>query len=77
MPGRTHRPDYLDLNCLKVIRKGTPRWTSQDGQRLFEWDHTHGHIEVYNSRGRHIGVIEPETGNEISGAVRGRSIDVK
>jgi len=35
----------------------------------------HGEIEVFNRRGRHIGVLDP-LGRPIKDAVKGRRIDV-
>jgi putative cytotoxic protein len=45
--------------------------------RIYEYDGEHGgELEVYNKRGRHIGVADVYTGDFIKAAVRGRSIDV-
>jgi hypothetical protein len=60
----------------RVRRSGGRRWRSADGQRIWEWDYTHGHIEGYNSRGSHVGVFDAMTGERIGPAVRGRKIDV-
>jgi hypothetical protein len=54
---------------------GGRRWRSRDGRRLYEWDDLHGEIEVYNRRGKHLGVLDA-AGVLISGAVPGRAIDV-
>jgi hypothetical protein len=50
---------------------------SGKGKRYFEWDHTHGDIEVYDARGKHLGSMDPTTGNMTKPAVPGRRIDVK
>lgn len=43
--------------------------------RYYEWDYTHGHIEVYNSRGEHIGVMDAKSGVlDGSKAVPGRTL---
>ena len=55
---------------------GEKRWRSPDGKRLYTWDAPHGEIEVFNARGRHLGVLHPLTGELIKEAVRGRKIDV-
>lgn len=55
---------------------GRPRWRDKDGRRLYEWDSVHGHIEVYNKRGRHVGVSHAVTGVNVGDAVPGRRIDV-
>jgi hypothetical protein len=49
------------------------RWRCK--KRLYEWDGLHGEIEVYDSRGNHLGVANCE-GNFIKKAVKGRRIDV-
>jgi hypothetical protein len=46
----------------------------RDGKRYYEYDSMHGELEVYNSRGRHIGVVDVKTGVYIKPAVRGRRI---
>lgn len=54
---------------------GEKRWRSHTGKRLYTWDSLHGEIEVFNTRGRHIGVLDPR-GQEIKPAVKGRRINV-
>jgi hypothetical protein len=49
---------------------------SPDGNRLFEWDGLHGEIELYNRRGRHLGVLHAVTGELVKPPRRGRAIDV-
>jgi filamentous hemagglutinin len=57
---------------------GRGRKTSGTGrdQRYYEWDYTHGDIEVYDRRGRHLGTMEPTTGDMYKDPVKGRSIDL-
>ncbi len=50
--------------------------TKTDGDRYYEWDFTHGDIEVYNSRGEHLGSMHAVSGEMIKPAVRGRTIDL-
>ncbi len=45
-------------------------------KRFFEWDHTHGDVEVYDGRGRHLGSADPNTGTMTKPAVPGRSITI-
>lgn len=45
-------------------------------KRFFEWDHTHGDVEVYDGRGRHLGSADPATGTMTKPAVPGRSITI-
>lgn len=51
--------------------------TKTDGKKFYEWDRTHGEIEVYGSRGQHLGVQDPVTGAIIKPAVPGRTINVR
>jgi len=69
-------PCYLDQMIPIGAFKGKQRWKSRDGKRVYEWDDVHGHIEGYNSRGRHVGVFHAVTGEMIKPAVKGRRIDV-
>ncbi|WP_084258529.1 colicin E3/pyocin S6 family cytotoxin [Saccharomonospora iraqiensis] len=69
-------PCFLDDQTPCGAPNGYKRWKNERGDRYYEWDHTHGHIEVYNKRGRHLGVADPVTGEWIKSAVRGRRIDV-
>lgn len=71
------RPSPCFLDGLEKFPGRVPaRWRSRDGSRLYEWDHLHGHIEVYNRRGLHLGVLDAVTGERIGLAVRGRRISV-
>ena len=70
------KPSILD-GCTRLgAFGGERRWRSPKGDRLYTWDSLHGEIEVFNARGRHLGVIEPVTGQLVKDAVRGRKIDV-
>jgi Cytotoxic len=40
----------------------------------YEWDHTHNDIEVYDSKGRHLGSKDPLTSEMYKGPVKGRKI---
>lgn len=57
---------------------GNGRKTSGDGKgkRFYEWDYLHGEIEMYDSKGKHLGVLDPNTGAVYKPAVPGRKIDV-
>jgi hypothetical protein len=69
------KPCFLD-NCESLgAVNGTKRWRDKNGDRLYTWDSLHGEIEVFNKRGRHIGVMNPQ-GQFIKDAVKGRKIDV-
>lgn len=69
-------PGYLD-ECVSLGAFGNERrWRSPEGKRLLTWDSLHGEIEVFNLRGRHIGVLHAVTGIPIKPARKGRRIDV-
>lgn len=70
-------PDASFLNDCVLLGtfSGDKRWRSKDGSRLFTWDSFHGEIEVFNKRGKHLGVLDPY-GKLIKPAKKGRTIDV-
>lgn len=69
-------PSFLDdCECLGAF-DGQKRWRSACGQRLYTWDSLHGEIEVFNRRGKHLGVIDAVHGQFIKDAVKGRAINV-
>jgi len=70
------QPSILDDFDFLGFVHGQQRWTSHRGKRLYTWDNLHGEVEVFNARGRHIGVKHATTGDWIKEAVPGRSIDV-
>lgn len=70
------KPSVLDeFESLGAIN-GQRRWRSDNGKRLYTWDSLHGEIEVFNARGKHLGAMDPVTGEMIKSAVPGRAIDV-
>ena len=58
--------------------KGSDRKMSGNGKnrQYYEWDYTHNDIEVYDSKGNHLGSMNPETGKIYKGAVDGRKIKI-
>ena len=42
---------------------------------IYFWAFTHGDIEVYNSRGKHLGSMDPNSGEMYKPAVEGRVLD--
>jgi len=69
------KPCFLD-RCISLgAFNGQRRWKSIDAKRLYTWDSLHGEIEVFNKRGIHLGVLNPD-GVFIKGAIKGRKIDV-
>jgi hypothetical protein len=55
-------------------RNGQKVWQSSDGKRLYTWDSLHGEIEVFNRRGKHLGVVHAITGALVKDAVPGREL---
>ena len=45
-------------------------------KRFFQWDYTHGDVEVYNGQGQHLGSADPETGTMTKPAVPGRRLSL-
>jgi uncharacterized protein YdcH (DUF465 family) len=53
--------------------RGQTKMSGAGGNRqYYEWDFTHGDIEVYNARGEHLGTKHAVTGAMIKSAVEGR-----
>jgi len=76
MPKRIPKPSVLEgFEYLGVIN-GERRWRSDRGKRLYTWDSLHGEIEVFNARGKHLGAMDPITGEMTKPAIPGRTIDV-
>ena len=44
-------------------------------KQFYQWDNTHGDIEVYDRNGNHLGSMNPQTGVMHKPAVPGRTID--
>jgi RHS repeat-associated protein len=65
-------PIWKNFDAAKGKTK-TNGLTGKD-RRFFEWDYTHNDIEVYDRRGRHLGTMDPLTGELIKDAVAGRTI---
>jgi len=71
------KPCYLDnFEFWRVIDRQKV-WRNSKDNRLYTWDSRHGEIEVFNTRGHHLGVVHAVTGLFIKPAVKGRKIDVK
>ena len=69
-------PCYLDLMMPLGVVSGRKLWKHPTEKLFYQWDELHGEIEVYNTRGRHVGVLDGTTGQQIKPAVKGRRIDV-
>ena len=63
--------------CLPAgAPNGQKIWKSEDSKRIYTWDSLHGEIEMFNGRGKHLGVLNVD-GDLIKDAVKGRKINVK
>lgn len=69
-------PSFLDQCEALGFVHGSRRWRSYDRKRLYTWDDFHGEIEVFTSRGIHLGAADSVTGILFKSAVKGRKIDV-
>jgi hypothetical protein len=49
------------------------RWRDVDG-KILEWDYQHGHVEMYDKWGKHIGAFDAYSGSRLSNAVKTRHI---
>ena len=49
---------------------------NKKGDQFYQWDYTHGDIEVYNRRGEHLGCLDGETGDLTKPPVKGRTIKI-
>ena len=80
-PGGPHKPMARGESPVwqgtQPYRGGT-RTNGERGKarRYYEWDHTHGDIEVYDRSGNHLGSIDPSSGVQTKPAVPGRRINV-
>ena len=70
------KPGFLDDCEYLGYVNGDRRWRSPEGDRLFTWDWVHGEIEAFDVRGRHFGVFDGVTGEQIKLGRRGRRIRV-
>ena len=63
-------------NLNKV--KGQDRRTSGTGKnkQYYEWDFTHNDIEVYDAKGKHLGSMNPTSGEMYKPSVKGRTIKI-
>lgn len=70
-------PCFLDSCIFWKVVDGKKTWVSYEARQLYQWDSQHGEIEVYNSRGKHLGSKDALSGLTIKDAVKGRSINVR
>lgn len=70
------RPSIVDQCIFLRVEAGRKLWCTPDHTRYYTWDTLHGELEVFNARGRHLGSIDPITGEFIKPAVKGRKFNV-
>lgn len=70
------RPSFLDRQKKHHVANGKQVWVSANGTRYYTWDELHGEIEVFNRRGKHIAVLDPDGKLTQKEPVSGRCIDV-
>jgi len=63
--------DSLEKVKAKSARK---RW--QSATQVYEEDTQHGDLEKYNSRAKHMGSVDSESGEITKPPVKGRSIEI-
>ena len=70
------KPGFLDKCLYLGFSHGERRWRDPNDDLLYTWDGFHGEVEVFNMRGRHLGVVDAVTGERIKPARKGRRIRV-
>lgn len=81
-PNKDHRYNIAPKTLLgfkdsKLVDKKSERirWQLSD-KKILEWDSQHGEVEMYDRRGRHLGIYAPNTGEKLKNAVLTRRIEV-
>ena len=71
-------PSKAESKIWKELKphKGKTKTNGLKGksQRFYEWDYTHNDIEVFNGGKRHLGSMDPKTGEMIKPPVPGRML---
>lgn len=62
MGGVEQTPDAAPVRRKDVRR----RWQSK--KRIYEWDYQRGAVEVYDKQGKHLGEVDPNTGERTGDA---------
>lgn len=57
---------------LRILRMVLRLLVQEKNQRFYSWDNLHNEIEVFDRLGKHLGVMDPTTGEMIKSAVKGR-----
>ena len=69
------KPSFLDRCTYLGYREGNRLWRDKHGA-LYTWNGLHGEIEMFNSRGEHLAVLDAITGHRIKPPRKGRRIGV-
>ena len=59
------KPTPCFLDGMEKYKVMNGRQTYRANGRYFQWDEMHGEIEVYDKRGRHLGALDAQRGDEI------------
>ncbi len=73
-PEKADSPIWKGLQSDKNGRKNNGKKGKK--KEIYEWDHTHNDIEVYDGRGKHKGSMDPTSGEIYKPPVPGRKIDI-
>jgi len=66
---RVINPSKQSSPVWKNLKPSSKTGFRTDGRNFYKWDHTHNDIEVFNARGKHIGSMNPTTGEMYKPAV--------
>jgi hypothetical protein len=66
------RPGFLDTCDYLGYIYGERRWRDANGDLIHTWDSLHGELEVFDTRGHHVGAADPVSGERIKPARQGR-----
>ncbi|MER5844923.1 DNRLRE domain-containing protein [Streptomyces prasinus] len=76
--GRQQKANPGNSSFWKGLKshKGKTKTNGKTGKnkRYYEWDYTHGDVEVYDSKGNHLGSADPMGGKIYKPGVKGRKI---
>jgi len=67
----------LDNYIYYRVINGHKVWCKENKKRYFSWDSLHGEIEVFDLNGKHLGALNPFTGQKIKDAKKGRHLNVR
>jgi hypothetical protein len=78
-PARVTNVSKADSRIWKTLesaKNGLKKSGYGNKLQYYSWDHLHNEIEVFDKLGKHLGVIDPTTGEWIKAAVKGRFIKI-